>query len=492
MKSQTNFVLLSLIAFALLAGCLEDPEEIPCKSTATKNFCKKLAGCKHDKIKLFNFENEVYCCNITNAELIKYDDCRDEYTKLVNTVDSMLCNGIDEYIDGNTSIMEIGKATSSKAYLKFMKCTGMLDECGGECGDDEICENGRCVVVVSPASCQMNCLDGMVCIDDECVPLKEECVNHCDGDTLVLCKSNGEITEKYCSNGCDNDKLECIQCSESYCDNSTLIRCNSDGSTTPVDCPDGCDAEKKQCIEVVTQPCVEQCQNNVLTLCDSNGKPISADCGSKKCNLETRSCGIELNPVPSGQNNTEGAECNIDTFVEYCDGNSAVYCGYEYDEKTDTERYKVEYYVCEKNSLCMTALNREMRNYSNCIEPNDVCTTENSTDYYCEILPFEGEDESNDEGYVYQYKYNCSYWSDGKLHWVYDELDSSYCSTACVDGSGCQFNACIPGAASSCSDNLAVNCDWDEWSGQYHYYAMNCGSKNMCRLAKDYSYCDER
>lgn len=185
-----------MMAFVFLSGCLEEPKEIPCKSTATKNFCKKLAGCKNNKIKLFDYENEVYCCNITNAELIKYDECRDEYTKLVSTVDSLLCNGIDEYIDGNTSILEIAKATSSKAYNKFMKCTGMMDECNGECDEDEVCKNGKCVIDVSPSSCKSKCPDGTICVEGECVLPEKDCVNHCDGDTLVLCKTNGERTEK--------------------------------------------------------------------------------------------------------------------------------------------------------------------------------------------------------------------------------------------------------------------------------------------------------
>ena len=34
----------------------------------------------------------------------------------------------------------------------------------------------------------------------------------------------------------------------------------------------------------------------------------------------------DVKPVPEGQDNTNGAECDSETFVEFCDGNTAVYC----------------------------------------------------------------------------------------------------------------------------------------------------------------------
>lgn len=313
-----------------------------------------------------------------------------------------------------------------------------------------------------------------------CNEAPSSCESRCNGDSLIVC-SDGVETTTFCSQGCNASTLQCNETCMSRCVEDTLILCDQYGTFETVSCEYGCNETALQCNENVKEPCVEQCNNNVLTLCDSNGNPVSADCGSKKCNLMTRSCEIELNPVPSGQNNTDGAECDISTFVEHCDGNTAVYCLYNYNEKGEIY-YEVIHEPCGDIHSCLSVRDGAGRNYSNCIKPADTCSKENLTEFEC------GVDE---EDYVFQSKYYCRYWSDGLLHWAYEDRESTYCSTACDTRSPCQFNSCRNGSSPSCSGNLAITCYNEMGTSNYYYYAMDCGNAK-CSIDRDYAYCNGR
>ena len=139
--------------------------------------------------------------------------------------------------------------------------------------------------------------------------------------------------------------------------------------------------------------------------------------------------------VPAGQNNTVGAACNYETFVESCDGNKVIYCG---ESEDGSEVVKV--LACQ--SACIITEAGKL-NYADCAEKyTEVCSAEGQVEYSCET------DLYDILGLV---TYKCQKWSDGKLHW--SAVESEYCSSCTESANGCVKTTCT-GDSSACTDDV--------------------------------------
>ena len=141
-----------------------------------------------------------------------------------------------------------------------------------------------------------------------------------------------------------------------------------------------------------------------------------------------------ITAVPAGQNNTNGAACNPDTFVQFCDGNNAVFC------------YANVVMVDACSSSCIVTYSNDKLNYADCSDyysATDNCTKEGEVSYEC------GVDE---DGLLGQSEYHCQKWSDGVMRKYAAYGD--YC-TECTDAAGgCVQKSCT-GSDATCSDDLA-------------------------------------
>ncbi|MBP5406643.1 hypothetical protein J6Z19_05785 [bacterium] len=154
--------------------------------------------------------------------------------------------------------------------------------------------------------------------------------------------------------------------------------------------------------------------------------------------------------VPADQNNTEGALCDPQTFVEFCDGNAYVYCSeqYENDEITNI----VEKYECddEESPVCFTYRRNDEgweHNWAACFSR-------------CETIGKGSECTSEDDGfYFWYYESTCKQTSKGKLLFFGEYIP---CNSACSeDGKTCEIKECNPETdAPTCDENGVLHyCD---------------------------------
>ena len=157
--------------------------------------------------------------------------------------------------------------------------------------------------------------------------------------------------------------------------------------------------------------------------------------------------------VPAGQNNTEGAPCDPETFVEFCDGNSVVYCEEEeiYDDEGETVGYDsyVEKYECEEEEpVCLTYLRNDegkKHNWAACFSR-------------CETIGKDSECSTDEDGFDFWYiEYVCKQTSKGKLLFYSEYLP---CNSACSEnGKTCKMEKCDP-------ETYEATCDED---GVFHW-----------------------
>ena len=148
-----------------------------------------------------------------------------------------------------------------------------------------------------------------------------------------------------------------------------------------------------------------------------------------------------LQTVPSSQDNTEGAECDSDTFVESCVGDSVVYCYYGEVVKLD---------CASENYQCITTLetyNGSSYNFANCYQS---CTTVGQSQTVCGY----GDDYADTlDTYV------CAKSSVGN---VWNITDSQYCGTACSNASCSVNQACgSVDEDGTCQSGNAVYCSYN-------------------------------
>ena len=184
-----------------------------------------------------------------------------------------------------------------------------------------------------------------------------------------------------------------------------------------------------------------------------------------------------INPVPEDQNNVQDAECDFDTFVEFCDGNTAVYC--------DVDENKVNRWECEdeEENQCMTTIGLytgeyEGKNYVGCYKSCEGPAVDSSCEEYTGYV-----------GGVLWSNY-CLKTSEGYLY--FETEDEQTCDTPCnEDGDACEELDEIPEGQSnvedegcdlntfvaSCDGNTAVLCDEGQVS------RVDCGER-VCLTTK--------
>ena len=260
----------------------------------------------------------------------------------------------------------------------------------------------------------------------------------------------------------DDDKGNA--CSASVCLNDQLTACVNGVASAPVTCPNGCNAEENACAEVSITACTEgakQCSGNLLQVCANNAWTTSETCangcennackpsasttcteGAKQCsgNLlqvcannawttsETCANGCENNacksPSSSGGGDAEGDGCDYDTFSEYCNGSTLVYCA---DDDTivmeDCSEYSAECHA-------IADFYGDGINGATCYVSEDFCTTKGDTRNMC-VDYWE---------FSYYGEQTCTTTIDGALVWeFFDDWNGDVCEGWCLeDGSGCE------------------------------------------------------
>ena len=253
-------------------------------------------------------------------------------------------------------------------------------------------------------------------------------------------------------------------CSASVCLNGQLTACVNGVASAPVTCPNGCNAEENACAEASITTCTEgakQCSGNLLQVCANNAWTTSETCangcennackplasttcteGAKQCsgNLlqvcannawtisETCANGCENNacksPSSSGGGDAEGDGCDYDTFSEYCNGSTLVYCA---DDDTivmeDCSEYSAECHA-------IADFYGDGINGATCYGSEDFCTTKGDTRNMC-VDYWE---------FSYYGEQTCTTTIDGALVWeFFDDWNGDVCEGWCLaDGSGCE------------------------------------------------------
>ena len=165
---------------------------------------------------------------------------------------------------------------------------------------------------------------------------------------------------------------------------------------------------------------------------------------------------LDLQEVPANQNNTKGAECDPNTFVEHCRGSNMVLCKYDDVKK----KGKVTLDECNTGDTCNLTL-IDGKNYPGCIGESWACQQGDSGEKAC---------DTDDLGYELLRVYSCVLFDDGNYYQVYTE---TYCAGACSTKK-CEPESCDP-LVSKCSDDLQYTLECNEIApGKYIYKASNC------------------
>lgn len=165
--------------------------------------------------------------------------------------------------------------------------------------------------------------------------------------------------------------------------------------------------------------------------------------------------------VPAGQNNTVGAACNYETFVESCDGNKVVYCGE--NESGASTVISVE---CEASCVLTEASGL---NFATCSEwLTEVCPKEGDKKYQCDV---------DEDGVLGQFELKCQKWSDGKLHWY--AINDKACTECSDTANGCIQKTCTA-SDTKCSDDFTGQMCFDNM-----LYTL------MCEYVDEDAMCDD-
>ena len=217
----------------------------------------------------------------------------------------------------------------------------------------------------------------------------------------------------------DDDKGNA--CSASVCLNGQLTACVNGVASAPVTCPNGCNAEENACAEASITTCTEgakQCSGNLLQVCTNNAWTTSETCAN---GCENNAC---KSPSSSGGGDAEGDGCDYDTFSEYCNGSTLVYCA---DDDTivmeDCSEYSAECHA-------IADFYGDGINGATCYVSEDFCTTKGDTRNMC-VDYWE---------FSYYGEQTCTTTIDGALVWeFFDDWNGDVCEGWCLeDGSGCE------------------------------------------------------
>ena len=351
-------------------------------------------------------------------------------------------------------------------------CVSANDCASGYCGTNWLCSD-------PPKSNGMGCTNADECVSHYCnaqglcadapktngmgCTNADECVSHyCNAQGLCADapKANGEhcVKDDECISHYCNSEWTCVdvpkangeQCAKD--DECVSHYCNDSGK-----CADALKTNGGKCTSGT------DCVSNY---CDSDGK-----CADKP---KPSSSVLDLQEVPDNQNNTDGASCDIKTFVEHCKDNRIVWCDVDADGKSvvKSDSCEGDYPTCS-----LTLLGG--KNRALCIGNKSECTKGDKDDNYCETDKY---------GFAISQTYQCMQFEDG--HYYYGYIGLKYCSGKCTK-TKCVQETCDPTQGHRCSDDgkYTMECNPLE-DGTYIYKSFNCsddGSK--CTVMEGWATC---
>ena len=223
---------------------------------------------------------------------------------------------------------------------------------------------------------------------EKTIPVPEDQNNEygapCDPGTFVEFCDESTNSVIYCD---EEGKVNYDECEEAKCMTTIGIYGGEWKNKNYASCYETCETLKQNTECIDSDPIKDYRAGGIFIkdFCLKTSKGnlefyISEQCDTP-CNEEKTAC-IELYKVPENQNNEKDAPCDPGTFVEFCDGDTVVYCG----------SGNVVRAVCPKHCLTTVGLYDENKGmntsncYSSCEEPgpSDSSTTicKEKTYYY--------------------------------------------------------------------------------------------------------------
>ena len=342
---------------------------------------------------------------------------------------------------------------NGEACISFSECQSNYCNTDNICDDDPVLPKPNGEACTDKLECQSNyCNDNGLC-DDKPAQLKP------NGQA---CESGSECVSGYCSdsNLCD--------------DKPAQLKPNGQACESGSECVSGYCSDSNLCDDkpVQLKPNGQACESGsecVSGYCNADG-----NCDNKPAPPVSE---LDLQEVPEDQNNTTGAECDPDTFVQHCSGNTAVWC--EVNSK-NTPVVKSDVCGDEHPTCSLTLING--KNYAVCLGDDLACSKGDKEEADCTTDMY---------GYELRRAYTCQQHADGNYYLTYHE---DYCSGLCST-KGCKTESCDPNL-SKCGDdggNYTLECDVIS-PGKYIYKTQNCTvdyatCATVKEGAKTWAYC---
>ncbi|MBR4984325.1 MAG: hypothetical protein IKY83_01115 [Proteobacteria bacterium] len=309
--------------------------------------------------------------------------------------------------------------------IKTNKCVKNLDRDGTICNPEKVSNT---------------CVDDILSICDkssgyytsrDCAKYEQHCVTFQTGDT----------SEALCAESCDNPGATRSVCDG---DDSVLQTCTADDNGTKIwritstnPCENGCHTVTGECKgpSNCKETDASSCSGDTMNGCLYDEESQTWQKGSVNCldndgicysGITTGYCLPVVTPdvPPETQPSELGAECIPNTFVEYCDGNTLVYC-YRNSNEVPFTVYRLN--CSDENETCgITHYQDPVRgliNQGQCLNNINLCDDP--------LNPVSIRCYKNAA-----YSIKCQPHTDKKLHTVAQE-SREVCKHSCVDGVGC-------------------------------------------------------
>ncbi len=357
-------------------------------------------------------------------------------------------------------------------------------------------------------SCDQGCESGACKVSKVC----EDGAKQCSGAFVQTCEGGEwKTAASACENGCTEGECE-LSCQEGAvrCDDAYIQTCEG--------------GEWKTAASACEIGCVKgECRTEAVDWCAKN-----ADCEVGTCER-----GVCVTDLMRGAKS--GAECDIDSFVEFCDGEEMVYCTEDDDgnyvvdrvscsefggcsvidmsEEMETETfYPFVYCKGEQADKC----EKEGDKYFECTDDEDYgsyeivnfCYANTDGDYtvldggfwgyygFCndgDQCGSDGHCENEIEPYFCEYMYQCS--ADNKLSYCLETIFGVFSGTdACAEGQVCTSVGGQDGCFSKCETEGEVDefCAYDEDFEEWDVVVSECvkGDDNNLYMYETYNVCD--
>ena len=202
-------------------------------------------------------------------------------------------------------------------------------------------------------------------LDEEVTEVPGDQVNTTDADCVFgtfveFCDGNSAVR-------CIEGKVSHENCADKTCMTTNGLHCGRMEGKNIAGCHESCETPKKEVSckksDVVSDYKAGGTLSADLCLETSKGKlsfKFTEQCDTP-CNEEGTDF-VKLNKVPDDQDNTNGAECDYETFIQFCEGNTMVEC---YNKKVSRTN-------CNKKT-CLTTIDvygdeDAGKNYTDCYE----------------------------------------------------------------------------------------------------------------------------